>query len=59
MGQCVKDLVLSLHQPESLLWLRFDPWPRNFSIPQGQPKKKKKKKKKGEKKLLKKKAKKK
>ena len=35
----VKDSVLSL------LWLRFSPWPRNFFMPQVQPKKKKKKKK--------------
>ena len=25
-----KYLVLTLEQPRSLLWHRFDPWPRNF-----------------------------
>ena len=25
----------------SLVWLRFDPWPGNFHMPQVQPKKKK------------------
>ena len=28
--QGVKDLALSLQQLRSLLWLQFDPWPRNF-----------------------------
>ena len=36
MAQQVKDPVLSLQQ------LRFAPWPRNFHMPQAQPKKKKK-----------------
>ena len=27
----------------SLMWLRFDPWPRNFHRPRMQPKKKEKK----------------
>ena len=27
MVQQVKDLVLSLQQLQSLLWLRFNPWP--------------------------------
>ena len=34
-GLVVKDLALSL------LWLRLDPWPRNFCMPQVQPKNKK------------------
>ena len=38
-GLAIKDLVLSL------LWLWFDPWLRNFHIPQACQKKKKKKKK--------------
>ena len=36
-GLAVKDLALSL------LWLRFDPKPGNFHMPQARPKKKKKK----------------
>ena len=36
-GLAVKDSALSLP------WLRFNPWPRNFHMPQVQPKKKKKK----------------
>ena len=35
-GLVVKDSVLSL------LWLRFDPWPRNFLMPLMWPKKEKK-----------------
>ena len=35
MAQCIKDPVLSL------LWLGFDPWPRNFCILWAWPKKKK------------------
>ena len=31
--QGVKDLMLSLLRPWLLLWLRFDPWPRNFHMP--------------------------
>ena len=50
MAQQVKGPALSLQQLRSLLWLRFDPWPGNFHMPQAQPlhltKKKKKKKKK-------------
>ena len=42
----VKDLALSLQQAGSLLWHGFNPWPRNFHMPQMRPKKKKKKKKK-------------
>ena len=38
-GLVVRDLALSL------LWLRFNPWPRNFCMPWALPKKKKKKKK--------------
>ena len=54
MAQRIKDPVLSLQQPGSLLrqglapnplqwvkdpalrqlWLGFDPWPRNFHVPQ-------------------------
>ena len=45
-GQWVKDLALPQLQRRSQLWLRFDPGPENFHMPQGQPKKKKKKKKK-------------
>ena len=32
--QWVKDLTLSLQWLESLLWRRFDPWLRNFYVPQ-------------------------
>ena len=42
MAQWVKDLALSL------LWQEFDPWPGNFQMPWGQPKKKKKRKKESE-----------
>ena len=45
MVQQVKDLALSLQQLRSLLWSRFDPWPRNFHMPWVQTKKKKKKRK--------------
>ena len=48
MAQQIKDLALSLQQPWSLLWNRFNPWPGNFYTLQAQPKKKKKKKKKRE-----------
>ena len=40
----VKDPALSAQQLKSLLWLGFDPWPRNFPMPWAWPKKKKKKK---------------
>ena len=40
--QWVKDLALSLLEFGSLLRLRFNPWPENFSMPQTWPKKKKK-----------------
>ena len=40
VAQWVKDLALSL------LWQEFDPWPGNFQMPWGQPKKKKKERKK-------------
>ena len=33
MAQWVKALALSLQQFRSLLWGRFDPWPRNFYTP--------------------------
>ena len=39
MAQWVKDLALSLQQLRLLLWHRFDPWPRNFDVPQVWPKK--------------------
>ena len=39
---CYPMPVLSLLCLRSLLWCRFDPWPRNLSMPQVQPKKKKK-----------------
>ena len=42
MAQWVKDPALS-QQLRSLLWLGFDPWPKNFYMLQAQPKKKKKK----------------
>mgnify|MGYP007071231767 CR=1 FL=1 len=45
MVQQVRDSELSLWQLGSLLWGRFDPWPRNFHMPRVQKKKKKKKKK--------------
>ena len=35
----VKDSALSLQLLGSLLWLRFNPWPGKFCIPQVQPKK--------------------
>ena len=38
VAQQVKDLALSLQWPGSLLWCWFDPWPRNFCMPQAQPK---------------------
>ena len=44
--QHVKDLVLSLQWLWSLLWHRFDPWPRNFHMPGVRTKKKKKERKK-------------
>ena len=44
--QSVKDLALSPLWFGSLLRHGFDPWPRNFHMPQVQPKKTKKKKKK-------------
>ena len=36
--QQVKDLALSLQWLWSLLWHGFDPWPRNFHMPQVWPK---------------------
>ena len=38
MVQWVKDLALSLLWLGSLLWCQFKPWPRNFHMPQVQPK---------------------
>ena len=46
VAQWVKDLLLSLQWLGSLLWPRFNPWPRKFHRLWVQPKKKKKKKKK-------------
>ena len=34
MAQRVKDPALSLLWLGSLLWDKFDPWPRNFLLPQ-------------------------
>ena len=42
-GQLVNDLVFLKLWHRLQLWLRFDPWPRNFHVPHVQPKKKKKK----------------
>ena len=42
--QHFKDPLLSLQWLRLLLWHRFNPWPRNFHLPQEQQKKKKKKK---------------
>ena len=41
MVQWVKDLALSVQQLGLLLWLGFDPWPRNFYMPWAWPKQKK------------------
>ena len=41
-GSGVKNLVLSLQCLRLLLWRRFDPWPRNFHMPRGQPPQKEK-----------------
>lgn len=38
--QWVKDSVLSLEWLGSLLWLRFNSWPRKFYMYQAQPKNK-------------------
>ena len=43
MAQRVKGLTLLLQRLGLLLWQGFDPWPRNFHMPQVWPKKKKKK----------------
>ena len=32
VAQWVKDPALSLQRLRSLLWLRFDPWCRNFHL---------------------------
>ena len=45
MGQQVKDPALSLQWLGSLLWCRFDPWPRDFHMPWTWPKQNKRKKK--------------
>ena len=37
----VKDLALSVLWLVLLQWVRFDPWPRNFHMPQVQPKERK------------------
>ena len=39
VAQWVKDLVLSQLWLRSLPWCRFDPWPRNFHVPQAPPRK--------------------
>ena len=52
MAQWVKYLVLSLQWLRSQLGLRFNPWPRNFHMPQVQPIKKKKEKRKKKKSSL-------
>ena len=46
MEQQVKDPVWSLQQLESLLWLGFNPCPRNFHMQSAQPKTKQNKQKK-------------
>ena len=38
MAQQVKDLALSLLWFKSLLWRKFNPWPRNIHMPQVWPK---------------------
>ena len=38
LTQQVKDPALSLQWLRSLLWRGFDPWPRNFRMPQAWPK---------------------
>ena len=43
MAQWVNDPALSLQRLGSLLWHRFDPWPRNFHMPWAWPERKKKK----------------
>ena len=43
VAQWVKDPVLSLQWLGGLLWLRFNPCPRNFHMPQTQPRQRKKK----------------
>ena len=40
VAQRVKDLVFLLQSLDSLLWHRFDLWPRNFHMPQEQGEKK-------------------
>ena len=42
LGSGLKDLVLPQLQHRSQLWLGFNPWSRNFHVPQVQPLKKKK-----------------
>ena len=39
MVQWVKDLLLLLQHFRLLLWLGFDPWPRNLHMLQSQPNK--------------------
>ena len=45
VAQQVRGQALSLLRLMSLLWFGIDPWPRNFHMPWGQPKKKQNKKK--------------
>ena len=40
LAQRVEDPALSLPWLRLLPWLGFHPWPRNFRMPQAQPKKK-------------------
>ena len=42
VAQCIKDLALLWLWWRSYLWLRFNPWPGNFHMPQVQVKKKNK-----------------
>ena len=39
MVQWVSNLALSLQQLGSLMWYRFDPYPKNLSHSMGKPKK--------------------
>ena len=46
MVKQIKDPVSSLQRLGSLLWLGFDPWPRNIHVPQNGQKEKGKRKRK-------------
>ena len=43
VAQWAKNPALSLQWLGSLLWCRFDSWPRNFGMQQMQPERKRKK----------------